>query len=218
GDELIGVLLTAEGDDVVLSTRHGMAIRFEESRVRAMGRTATGVKGVDLQDDDEVVGGVVVVPSASLLTVCEKGYGKRTPFAEYRTQNRGGKGLIDIKTTERNGKVVGVAAVEDDDEVMIISYRGMVVRIRAADISVIGRNTQGVTVMRMHEDDHVVALAKIASEDLKEEGNADNGDDEGTPPSEPEEQPTPTEASDARQADDSDDDGEPQPTEPDDEA
>lgn len=218
GDELIGVLLTAEGDDVVLSTRHGMAIRFEESRVRAMGRTATGVKGVDLQDDDEVVGGVVVVPSASLLTVCEKGYGKRTPFAEYRTQNRGGKGLIDIKTTERNGKVVGVAAVEDDDEVMIISYRGMVVRIRAADISVIGRNTQGVTVMRMHEDDHVVALAKIASEDLKEEGNADNGDDEGTPTSEPEEQPTPTEAYDARQADDSDDDGEPQPTEPDDEA
>lgn len=173
GDELIGVLLTAQGDEVVLSTAHGMAIRFEESQVRTMGRTATGVKGIELQDDDHVVGGVVVVPDATLLTVCEKGYGKRTAFEEYRTQNRGGKGLIDIKTTERNGKVVGVAAVRDDDEVMFISYRGMVVRIRAADMSVIGRNTQGVTVMRMTEDDRIVAMAKIASEDLKEDSNGD---------------------------------------------
>jgi DNA gyrase subunit A len=167
-DSLIASLLVKEADDVVLSTRSGMAIRFSESQSRAMGRDTQGVKGIELVDGDEVVGAVVVDPQGSLLTVCERGYGKRTVFEEYRSQNRGGKGLIDIKTTDRNGQVVAVAAVRDDDEVMLISQDGMVVRIKVAQVSTIGRNTQGVRVMSLSDEDRVVALAKIAKEDVDE--------------------------------------------------
>jgi DNA gyrase subunit A len=173
GDVLISVLLTNEKDHVILSTKTGMSIRFDESRARAMGRNTHGVKGIELQEGDEVVGGVVVNAEDSLLTVCENGYGKRTPFSEYREQNRGGKGLIDIKTSERNGQVVSVASVHDDDEVMLISAGGMVVRIPVSGISVIGRNTQGVRLMNISEEDRVVSLAKIAREDL--EGSEDAG-------------------------------------------
>ena len=169
GDELIDVLLTSPGDHVVLSTRGGMSIRFDESGARNMGRNTQGVKGISLVGEDIVVGGTVVKPESTLLTVCERGYGKRSRFDEYRAQNRGGKGLIDIKTTDRNGPVVAITAVLEDDEAMFISASGMVVRIPASGISVIGRNTQGVTLMRIGPDDRVVALAKIASEDIQED-------------------------------------------------
>src|SRR5205085_738146 len=130
GDELIGVARTRAGDQVLLSTREGMAIRFDESDVRSMGRPAYGVKGINLEEGDEVVGMVVASGQddpASLLTVCAHGYGKRTALSEYRVQNRGGKGLIDIKTTDRNGPVVAIAKVTDSDEVMLTTVGGMVI-------------------------------------------------------------------------------------------
>lgn len=175
GDTLISVLVTKPGDRVILSTRRGMAICFDESDAREMGRNTTGVKGIDLADDDEVVGAVVAGEGGSLLTVSERGYGKRTDLAEYRSQRRGGKGLIDIKTTERNGAVVGIADVKDDDEVMLISADGMVVRMPVSSISLIGRNTQGVRLMSIDETDRVVSLAKIAGEDLQDEPTSDEG-------------------------------------------
>jgi DNA gyrase subunit A len=169
GDELIDVLLTGPGDHVILSTKKGMSIRFDEKRARNMGRNTTGVRGIDLEDGDEVVGAVVANPGGSLLTVCARGYGKRTAFDEYREQNRGGKGLIDIKTTDRNGPVVAVACVKEGDQVMLISAGGMTVRIPVDGVSVIGRNTQGVRLMNIDADDRVSAVAKIASEDVAEE-------------------------------------------------
>lgn len=196
GDSLISCLLVGEGDDVVLSTRQGMSIRFGESQARGMGRGAYGVKGIDVQDGDEVVGAVVVDPQGALLTVCENGYGKRTTFDEYRAQRRGGKGLIDIKTTERNGSVVAVASVRDADEVMLISQQGMVVRISASDVSTIGRNTQGVRVMTLDEGDRLVAMARIAKEDIDEFASPHSAAHDAEPstngkPSEPPSEPTP---------------------------
>jgi DNA gyrase subunit A len=168
GDTLIGVARVRPGDHVVLSTKDGMAIRFEESDVRAMGRQAYGVKGINLEADDEVVGMVVANGQddpASLLTVCAHGYGKRTALAEYRSQSRGGKGLIDIKTTDRNGPVVAVAKVTDADEVMLSTSGGNLIRTRVADINQIGRNTQGVRLIRLDDDDVVRSLAKLPEEE-----------------------------------------------------
>ncbi|QDU61149.1 DNA gyrase subunit A [Planctomycetes bacterium Pan216] len=182
-DQLVRVLLVGDGNDVILSTARGMSIRFAQTDVRSMGRTAHGVRGIDLQGEDVVVGGVVIHEGDALLTVCEHGFGKRTPYEEYRTQRRGGKGLIDIKTTERNGPVVAVASVSDDDDVMFISAGGMVVRISAKDISTIGRNTQGVTLMRIGSEDRVVSVAKIASEDVQVNGDEEGDDPNATDPS-----------------------------------
>jgi DNA gyrase subunit A len=168
GDELIATLLVGDGDDVVLATKDGMAIRFGENQIRSVGRGAHGVRGIDLAEGDQVVGGVVVDPEGALLTVCENGYGKRTVFDEYRPQNRAGKGVIDIKTSDRNGAVVAVASVRDDDEVMLMSQEGMVVRIPVAGVGKIGRNTQGVRVMTLDEGDRVVGMAKIAKEEVDE--------------------------------------------------
>jgi DNA gyrase subunit A len=170
-DQLIGVARTKTGDHVVLSTRDGMAIRFDESRVRSMGRPAYGVKGIDLAEGDEVVGMVVANGDddpASLLTVCALGYGKRTPLAEYRVQNRGGKGLIDIQTSERNGPVVAVAKVTDADEVMLTTSSSMVIRTPVDTIRTIGRNTQGVRLIKVDEGDAVSSLAKLPQEELVE--------------------------------------------------
>ncbi len=158
GDELIGVARTKAGDQVVLSTRDGMAIRFDESDVRSMGRPAYGVRGIDLEEDDEVVGMVVANGEddpASLLTVCANGFGKRTLLTEYRSQNRGGKGLIDIKTSDRNGPVVAIAKVTDADEVMLTTTGGILIRTTVADMRPIGRNTQGVRLIRVEEGDAV---------------------------------------------------------------
>jgi DNA gyrase subunit A len=169
GDELIGVARTKATDQVVLSTRQGMAIRFDESDVRAMGRPAYGVKGISLADDDEVIGMVVANGEddpASLLTVCALGFGKRTALTEYRSQKRGGKGLIDIKTTDRNGPVVAIAKIVDGDEVMLTTTGGILIRTPVIDMRLIGRNTQGVRLIRVEEGDSVSSLAKLPEEEL----------------------------------------------------
>lgn len=176
GDQLIGVSRTKPDDHVVLSTRNGMAIRFLESDVRSMGRPAHGVRGINLEDGDEVVGMVVAngaEDAASLLTVCSLGYGKRTALGEYRSQSRGGKGLIDIKTTDRNGAVVAVAKVTDEDEVMLTTVGGIIIRTRVADISQIGRNTQGVRIIRVDGGDTVGSLAKLPEEELSNGAEAE---------------------------------------------
>jgi DNA gyrase subunit A len=210
GDTLIEVVLTAPGDEVVLSTRQGMAIRFDQAQARAMGRNTRGVKGIALQGDDEVVGMVVADPDGYLLTVCENGYGKRTPFGantageepmeadgeeiaeeppaenvegaaeelaegeegardrsgmRYRKQRRGGKGIRDIRTSDRNGLVVNVVTVRDGDDIMLITSQGMVNRTPVQEIRVVGRNTQGVRIMNLREGDKIASIAKVARED-----------------------------------------------------
>jgi DNA gyrase subunit A len=168
-DELIGVACVKAGDHVVLSTRDGMAIRFDEARVRSMGRPAYGVKGIDLAEGDQVIGMVVANGDddlASLLTVCGNGYGKRTLLTEYRTQNRGGKGLIDIQTTERNGPVVAINKVTDDDEVMLTTSGSMVIRTRVSTMRTIGRNTLGVRLIKLDDGDNVSSLAKLPEDEL----------------------------------------------------
>ncbi|WP_231749364.1 DNA gyrase subunit A [Tautonia plasticadhaerens] len=177
GDELIAVGRVKAGDHVLISTKQGMAIRFDESDARAMGRTAHGVRGISLGDGDEVVGMIVAngqEDEASLLTVCERGYGKRTALTEYRSQNRGGKGLIDIKTTDRNGPVVTIAKVTDDDEVMLTTAGGNIIRTRVGDVNLIGRNTQGVRLIRIDEGDSVGSLAKLPEEELSAADGVDD--------------------------------------------
>lgn len=217
-DRLIGVALTQPGDEIILCTKRGMAIRFGEADARSMGRNTHGVKGINLVSDDEVVGMVVADPEGYLLTVCANGYGKRTPFGanvageptddteetveasteipavadesgeeevtadrstmRYRKQRRGGKGVRDVRTSERNGPVVGVLAVRDTDDVMLITAGGMVNRTHVSEVRVVGRNTQGVRVMGLKDGDRVASLAKVARE---EEGDAA----ESAPPANP---------------------------------
>jgi len=204
GDELVDVVVTGPGDEVVLATAAGMAIRFKQSDIRPMSRYASGVKGIRLIGGDRVVGMVVADPEASLLTACANGYGKRTPFGPnlqsepengppedeldetaeaeaeenddedndtlssqhyYRTQRRGGKGLRDIKTTARNGPAIGIVRVHDEDELMMVTARGQIQRIRASDISIVGRNTQGVRIMSLDEDDTLVAVKRVPPQD-----------------------------------------------------
>jgi DNA gyrase subunit A len=209
GDELVDVSIVKGGDEVILATAGGMAIRFSEADARPMGRNASGVKGVSLSKGDALVGMVVADPDATLLTACQNGYGKRTPFGpnaapgevtplpgeagdgesgpetpassiqhpasddegadsdssssgfRYRTQNRGGKGLRDIKTTERNGPVVSIVRVDDTDELLMMTGRGKIQRIKASDVSVIGRNTQGVKIMTLDEADSLTAVVRV---------------------------------------------------------
>jgi DNA gyrase subunit A len=228
GDTLIDVALTRPGDEVLLCTRQGMAIRFDESDARAMGRATRGVKGISLMPGDEVVGMVVADPEGYLLTVCENGYGKRTPFGaniagagvpdeveseevveeppveeaaveeagegavegeegvrnrsgmSYRKQRRGGKGIRDVRTSERNGSVVDVAAVRDDDDIMLITAGGMVNRTHVHEIRVVGRNTQGVRVMGLKEGDKIASLAKVAHEEDEERAESTDAPAEAT--------------------------------------
>jgi DNA gyrase subunit A len=165
GDSLVGVNLCRAGQSIVLGTADGMSIRFEEEDARAMGRSAVGVWGIRLEDGDEVRDMVVTDGTGSLLTVCENGYGKRTPVEEYRSQSRGGKGIIDIKTSDRNGKVVNLLAVADDDEVMLITKDGQIVRTKVDQISVVGRNTQGVRCIALNDGDKLVSVARIPREE-----------------------------------------------------
>ena len=170
GDNLIDVALSGGDDEIVIGTRDGMAIRFKESDVRSMGRQATGVRGVRLRKGDSVVGMSLVLADATLLTVCENGYGKRTGFPEYRTQSRGGIGLINIKTSQRNGKVVAMLTVRDGDELMLITHAGQMMRIGidSKNIRPIGRATQGVRIMRLNDDDKLVAVARVTEEEAGE--------------------------------------------------
>jgi DNA gyrase subunit A len=172
GDDLIGAAITSGEDQIILGTRDGMSIRFNESDVRSMGRASVGVRGIKLRDGDEVVDMVVVEPGATLLTVCERGYGKRTDLDDYRVQSRGGLGLINIKTTDRNGKVVALKAVHDDDELMMITANGMIVRTGLNEVRAIGRNTAGVRMISLKEGDKLVAVARLLVEDNIDEGDA----------------------------------------------
>jgi DNA gyrase subunit A len=229
-DELVDVVITKTGDEVVLSTAKGMAIRFNESNARSMGRNTSGVKGINLTSGDSLVAMVVADPEATLLTVCQNGYGKRTKFGpndvsaaiengngttdeaegdnlddestaspvenespeadtpeteadgegedtasgqRYRTQRRGGKGVRDIKTTKRNGPVIGCVSVGDDDEVLVMTARGKLQRLAVNEINVIGRNTQGVRIMSLDEGDTVAVVVRVPKEATEEEPAAD---------------------------------------------
>ncbi|SFV84382.1 DNA gyrase subunit A [hydrothermal vent metagenome] len=170
GDKLVGVEITSGEHDIMLFSANGKSIRFKESDVRAVGRTAIGVRGIKLTDD-EVVSLIVAEQDSPILTATEKGYGKRTALDEYRSQARGGSGVISIKTSDRNGKVVGAIQVTDEDEMMLISNKGTLVRARAVDVSIIGRNTQGVTLINIAKGEKLVSVAKIAeTEDEDAEG------------------------------------------------
>jgi DNA gyrase subunit A len=169
GDSVIAAELSDGKEQIFIGTRDGMAIRFEETDVRPMGRSAYGVRGISLREGDEVVAMEVVREGGTVLTVAQNGYGKRTGLEEYRLQSRGGVGIINIQTSDRNGKVVGMAYVHDDDELMLISQFGMILRMKAGDIRSIGRATQGVRLIEMEEGDNVVSVAKLAEKE--EEGD-----------------------------------------------
>ena len=164
-DDLIGVAVTSGADEIILGTRDGMAIRFSEEQARSMGRVSRGVIGIKLRDGDKVVDMVIVEEGASLLTVCEEGFGKRTSLDDYRSQSRGGLGLINIKTTERNGKVVAMKAVADDDELMMITANGIIIRTGLSEVRAIGRNTAGVRMIRLKSGDKLVAAERLVAED-----------------------------------------------------
>jgi DNA gyrase subunit A len=171
GDKLIGVALTSGENEVVLSTADGMSIRFHEKDMRPMGRSTVGVYGIELEEGDKVVDMIVLAPGVTILTGCANGYGKRSEVEEYRLQSRGGKGVINIKTTERNGKVVGMLAVVNEDDLIMISEGGIVVRISVKDIRTMGRATQGVRFIRLEEKDQLVSIARV----VKEEGEETSG-------------------------------------------
>jgi DNA gyrase subunit A len=164
GDELMDVRLTQPGDEVVLATRNGKAIRFEEGQVREMGRVARGVKGVVLGRGDQVVGLVVVGGEAALLVVTEKGMGKRTQIAQYRLQRRGGKGVINIRLSPKTGKVVSIMEVRDGDELVLVTRNGIVNRQPVKEIRETGRNAQGVRVVNLDSGDRLVDVTRVVSE------------------------------------------------------
>jgi DNA gyrase subunit A len=174
-DALLGVAIGKPGDEVILATKQGMAIRFQESDVRAMGRTASGVGGISLREGDEVVDMEIVDPKvegATLLTACENGHGKRTPVSEYRLQHRNGTGTINIKTTERNGSVVGMMAVTDADDLVLMTQNGIILRIATSSMRSIGRATQGVRLIRLEEGDKLISIERVVKEENGEEGTA----------------------------------------------
>ena len=167
GDSLIGASLCRQGQEVVLGTRSGMAIRFDEAGIRPMGRAAAGVGGINLRGDDEVVDMAILDPSeagVTLLTACANGFGKKTPVEDYRRQKRNGAGIISIKATTRNGPVVGLKAVREDDDIVLMSREGLVMRTRASEISVMGRATQGVNLMRLQKEDSLAAIECVSQE------------------------------------------------------
>ncbi len=168
-DQLIGVVLTDGDNDVMLSMRNGKAIRFHESGARSMGRVSRGVRGVRLEGDDHVVSVDIVDKEASMMAITENGYGKRTSFDEYRTQSRGGKGIISIQTSERNGVVVSAHAVTDENRLMLITDGGQMICIGASDLRVIGRNTQGVRLFNLKEGDKLVSAAVLDPEDVPDD-------------------------------------------------
>ncbi|OQX16554.1 MAG: DNA gyrase subunit A [Desulfobulbaceae bacterium A2] len=176
GDEILSADITTGKDEILLVSCQGQAIRFCEEDIRTMGREAAGVRGMTLAEGDEIAGSVVLRPDVSLLTITANGYGKRSEVDEYRVQRRGGSGVITIKTSERNGPVVGAMQVEDEDQVMLVTDGGKMIRMPMDSLRVIGRNTQGVRLFQLQEGEHVVALSKLA----RESGNSEllEGDEE----------------------------------------
>ncbi|MGI6040174.1 MAG: DNA gyrase subunit A [Clostridiales bacterium] len=189
GDDLISVRKTDGNQQMILATRNGMAICFDENDIRPMGRSAMGVRGIRLEGDDYVIGAVRTRPNATLLTITDNGYGKRTPVDEYlrggederEPQKRGGKGLINYRITEKTGLIATIQMVTDEDDVIVISDDGTLIRMAATDINIFSRSTQGVRVMRVNEDTHVIASARLVREDDEEENeNEDDIDAEDT--------------------------------------
>jgi len=180
GDHLVSTRITDGTMDVVLASNHGKSIRFAEKDVRPMGRTARGVRGMQLEGSDHIIGMEVVTDntSATLVSVTENGYGKRTDLDQYRVQSRSGKGIITIKTSQRNGNVVDIKLVSDDEDLMFITDRGKILRTRVAALSVIGRNTQGVRLMVLEDDERIVAVAKLAEKEEDEELDVQEIDDQ----------------------------------------
>src|SRR5947209_8595371 len=178
GNELIDVQVTDGKNDIVLATRHGMSIRFHEKDVRDMGRTTTGVKGIELEKRDRVIDMVVVRRKSTLLTVTEKGMGKRSELDEYRVQHRGGRGIITLKRADKTGNIVALKEVLPDDELMMITKKGIMIRVPVEGIRISGRNTQGVKIMNMTSGDLVVDVARVVKEDEADdgEGDAEDGD------------------------------------------
>lgn len=165
GDRLIDVQESDGSKKIFLGTKNGMAIMFDEKQIRSIGRSGRGVRGVTLKKDDEVVGMQVIGAKATVLTITENGFGKRTDSSEYRSQSRGGKGVINIKCTARNGKVVSVKVVSDDDQLMVISSDGNIIRMKVKEISTIGRNTQGPRMVRLKENTKVVDMARVVEKE-----------------------------------------------------
>ncbi|HEX4562470.1 MAG TPA: DNA gyrase C-terminal beta-propeller domain-containing protein, partial [Gemmatimonadales bacterium] len=183
GDELIDVQVTDGRNDVVLATRQGMSIRFHEQDVRDMGRSATGVKGIALDKKDHVIDMVIVRRASTLLAVTEKGMGKRSELDEYRVQHRGGRGIITLKHSDKTGGIVALKEVQPDDELMMITKKGIIIRVPVEGIRISGRNTQGVKVMNLTAGDLVVDVARVVKEeDAEGEGDEGNGDDEPKTP------------------------------------
>ncbi|OQA91302.1 MAG: DNA gyrase subunit A [Elusimicrobia bacterium ADurb.Bin231] len=175
GDSLIDVRHTDGKSEVILATRLGVAIRFKEENVRSIGRSGKGVRGIRLEKSDEVIGMETVSSGDTFLTAAENGYGKRTDVAKYRLQSRGGKGVINMKTTERNGSIVGILKVTNEHDIVMMTQNGIIIRMAAKTVSVIGRNTQGVRLIRLGEGDRLVSIANVAKET---ENNGDSGEDE----------------------------------------
>jgi DNA gyrase subunit A len=177
GDALIDVQVTSGSNDIVLATKHGLSVRFHEQDVREMGRDTTGVKGIELREGDSLVGMVVIKRDATILVVTEKGLGKCSHIDDYRVQRRGGKGIITVNRTERTGDVVGVMEVLPEDEIMLITRNGVIIRSSVAQIRVTGRIAQGVRLVHLDEGDVLTAVARVIPEDDSES----NGDDSATP-------------------------------------
>ena len=179
GDELIDVQVTDGRNDIVLATHHGMSIRFHEKDVRDMGRTATGVKGIELDKKDQVIDMVVVRRKSTLLTVTEKGMGKRSELDEYRVQHRGGRGIITLKRADKTGDIVALKEVLPDDELMMITKKGIMIRVPVEGIRISGRNTQGVKIMNLTAADLVVDVARVVKEDEADDGEGDAEEENG---------------------------------------
>ncbi len=176
GDELIGVSLTNSNSEIMLFSDAGKVVRFNEEQVRPMGRTATGVRGIKLQEGQRVVSLIVPDGDGAILTATQNGYGKRTPLEEYPAKSRATQGVVSIKVSERNGSVVGAVQVTDEHEMMLISDQGTLVRTRVSEVSVVGRNTQGVRLIRTADNEHVVGLQRI--EDVGEDGPVEDDEDD----------------------------------------
>jgi DNA gyrase subunit A len=177
GDAVIAVAVSDGNAEVFIGTRNGMSIRFKETDVRSMGRTAGGVRGIELREDDEVVAMEVLIQGGTILTVTEQGYGKRTELDEYRVQSRGGIGIINIQTSERNGKVVGVTQVSNEDELMLITQQGKILRMASSAIRSIGRATQGVRLIEIEGDDRAVSIARLAEKEEPEDEKEEPGEE-----------------------------------------